>query len=155
MNTVFNYGDTWLTMYTSTSTVRVIIPVIVPCVVLIFYPMHRVRTITKTVRYRRWGPKPRARIWNQYNRSGSDKKYYYELIYPNWDRGERWLNPFIHQFLNHAHWIILSILLILSTIMFCNIFFLFYISYCCDPMCVPLHPVYLSVFSHSPTYTGS
>ncbi len=114
---------------------------------MIFYRMHRVRTITKTVRYRRWEPKPRTRIWNQYNRSDSDKKYYYELIYPNWDRGERWLNHFIHQFLNHAHWMILSILLILSTIMFYNIFFLFYILYCCDPMCAPLHSVYSSVFS--------
>ena len=54
---------------------------------MIFYRMHRVRTITKTVRYRRWGPKPRTRIWNQLNRFDSDIKYYYELIYPNGDRG--------------------------------------------------------------------
>ena len=49
--------------------------------------------------------------------------------------GERCLIHIIHQFLTHAHWIILSLLLLLSTIMLNNIFFLFYISYYCDTMC--------------------
>jgi hypothetical protein len=115
---------------------------------MIFYRMHRVRTTTKTVRYRRWGPKPRTRIWDQHNRLGSDIKYYYELFYPNRDRGEgRCLNHVIHQFLIHAHWIILSILLILSINTINNLFFLFYIHIIVVRcvLCIRYNP---SVFSH-------
>ena len=120
---------------------------------MIFYRMHRVRTTTKTVRYRRWGPKPRTRIWNQLNRLDSDIKYYYELIYPNWDRGEkRCLNHFIHQFFTRTHWIIFSILLILSINTINNLFYLSYIHIIVIwwVLCIRYNP---SVFSHSPTYT--
>ena len=109
----------------------------------------------RTVRYQWREPKPRTRIWPQYNRLDQIRNMIMNYSIPIKSGGERCLNHIIHQFLTHAHWIILSLLLLLSTIMLNNIFFLFYISYYCDTMCASLHPVYTSVFSHSPTYTDS
>ena len=122
---------------------------------MIFYRMHRVRTTTGPYGIGDEGRSPAPGSETNTTDWFQIRNTIMNYSIPIQTGGERCLIHIIHQFLTHAHWIILSILLLLSTIMFNNIFFLFYISYCRDPMYAPLHPVYISVFSHSPTYSDS